>query len=499
MATLRLDTALYGGAILVDRLLGLLLLPLLARAIDRADYGAWTQTAITAGVLMPLVLFAFPTAVVRSFAGQPAAAWRWRFFGRMGAVAVALFVLCALLLLGWQEPMARLVYGQAEASTLLPALLGLLAADAGSEFGIAWLRAVGRTGWVAAVLILRSVLRYGVVLALVAGGGSVLAEWLGRYVAVQCGATILVLTGTALLLRTQAAQISTHGPTPGSAPASVAPRMGELLQFSAPLVGLALFTALNAYVDRFLLVHVLGLDGVAVYAAAVSLCGVPAVFYNVLGFTLFPVLARHWGEHRRDEAARLTTRALQVFLFLCLPVALLIALTGPRLLPLLTTAEYRAAPAVFALLGLSVTAFGLYQIVLYTLLLDGRSREVLLLAMVAAAVNLGLNLVLAPRLGALGAALAAALSHALMVGVAGRLVRRALLWDFPWGRLWPLIWRAGVAALPLAALVAALPAASWPLLGAAVAGSALLYFALDLARPASTSVMRLMWPRRTTS
>ena len=64
-STLRADTALYGTAVLIDRLLGFFLLPLLTRAISPADYGAWTQTAVAAGLLVPLVLFGAPTGVVR--------------------------------------------------------------------------------------------------------------------------------------------------------------------------------------------------------------------------------------------------------------------------------------------------------------------------------------------------------------------------------------------------------------------------------------------------
>ena len=134
--------------------------------------------------------------------------------------------------------------------------------------------------------------------------------------------------------------------------------MAELLSFSAPLVGLALFGALNASFDRFLLVQALGLEAVATYAAAVSLSAVPAVFYSVLGFTLFPVLARAWHGQRRDEAARLTGQALAVFLGLALPVALALAVAGPWLLPWLTTASYQAPWPVFAGQAVAVLAFG---------------------------------------------------------------------------------------------------------------------------------------------
>jgi len=226
----------------------------------------------------------------------------------------------------------------------------------------------------------------------------------------------------------------------------------------------------------------------------VSLCGVPALFYTVLGFTLFPVLARHWSEGRRDEAARLTTQALQVFGFLCLPVALALALAGPALLPLLSTADYRVEPAVFALLGASVAALGLYQIVLFTLLLDGRSRQVLALAVAAAALNAALNLLLAPRWGTVGAAAAAAASNAAMVLWAARLAERVMPWSFPWGRLAGVAWRAGVAALPLAWAAwpwhAAAPVSWVPVIGALVLGSG-LYFTLDWRRAGSAARMLL--------
>jgi len=128
------------------------------------------------------------------------------------------------------------------------------------------------------------------------------------------------------------------------------------------------------------------------------------------------------------------------------------ALAGPALLPLLSTADYRAEPAVFALLGLSVAAFGLYQILLYTLLLDGRSRQVLGLAVAAAALNAALNCCWR-RAGCGGAATAAAASNAAMVVWAARLAQGVMTWRFPWAGLGHISWRALAAALPLAAVL----------------------------------------------
>lgn len=474
--TLRRGTALYGAAVLVDRLLALLLLPLLTRSIGEADYGAWVQTLAGAALLLPLVLFALPTAIVRSFSAAGAA--RRRNFLRLGALVAALLLCAAVCLLVWQDAAAHWLYGDAAHAVLVPALIGIVAADATVEFATAWLRAAGRIGLIALISLLRSVLRYAVLWALV-GGSMAVSQWLGWYAACQLALALAVLVSSAKLLD-------------GAAGAGAAPRLRELLAFALPLVLLGLLTIVNASFDRFLLVQLLGLDGVAVYAAAVSLCSVSAVFYSVLGYTLFPVLARHWAEGRRAEAARLTDEALQAFAFLCLPVALALALTGPWLLPLLTTASYRAPLAVFALLGLAVTAFGIYQIMLYALLLAGRSRQVLALAAAAALANVLLNLALAPRFGLAGAAAAAAVSNVLIAALAARLTRQVLDWSFPWARLLAIAWRAALAGLPLALLPDG-GTPPWQLSLPALTVAAALYLGLDIARQAS--VTRRLLPR----
>ncbi len=423
---LRLDTALYGGAILIDRLLALLLLPLLTRAIGAADYGAWTQTLVSSSLLLPLVLFAFPTTIVRSFAARARASERLPAFARLGAIALALLAVTVLMLWAAQAPLSRLVWGDTSRANLVPALAAVLAGDAAVEFANAWLRAAGRIGWIAAGLVLRSVLRYAVVWVLVAPGGVPLAHWLPVYAAVQAALGAALLGLALVQLRRGAAAFPA---TATALPSGATPRaesLSSMLRFSAPLVALALFSAVNASLDRFLLVRGLGLDTVAVYAAAVSLCAVPAGLYSVLGFTLFPVLSRAWHEGRYSEARRLTRRALAVFAAAAVPMAAAIALAGPWLLPWLATADYRPPWPVFAGQAMAVLLFGLYQILLYALLLDGRSGRVLAMAVAAAAVNAGLNLTLIPALGMSGAALAAALSNAAMLALAWPQARRAL-------------------------------------------------------------------------
>ncbi len=469
---LRGDTALYALAVGLDRLLAFLMLPFLTRMIAPQDFGAWTQTAVSAGLLVPLVLFAFPTAIVRSFSGGAGAGAARRFFDRLGGIAGGLYVVAAGAVLAGGAAVAGWVYGDAAARALLPALLVWVAADAAIEFGIAWLRAAGRMGRVAGVLIGRSLVRYGALLVLVGGGEPPLVDWLTRFALLQAlyGAAVLVLSR---------AQLGGAG-----AGRAAATDLRELLRFAVPLVALAGFTALNAVLDRYLLLRTLDLRGLAVYAAAQSLANIPTLFHTVLGFTLFPVLARHWQAGKVDKASDLMARSLQAYLFFCVPTALLITLAGPWGLPLLTTAHYGAPRSLFAALGVSVVAFGVYQILLYALLLDGRSGQVLGLAVLATAVNAGLNLLLAPHLGATGAAAAVATANLLMAALAARLAHAVLPWRFPWAGVGRISAGALLAALPLAGAAAQAQPSAVLMLGAVLLAAA-LYLGLDLARPGS--------------
>lgn len=467
---LRGDTALYALAVGLDRLLAFLMLPFLTRLIAPQDFGAWTQTAVSAGLLVPLVLFAFPTAIVRSFSGGGGECRT--FFDRLGGIAAGLYLVAAGAVLAAGSAVAGWVYGDPTARALLPALLLWVAADAAIEFGVAWLRAAGRMGRVAGVLIGRSLVRYGTLLALVGGGEPPLAVWLMHFALLQAGYGVLVV----LLSRAQLGP-----PTQGQPQAA---ELRELLRFALPLVALAGFTSLNAVLDRYLLLRTLDLRGLAVYAAAQSLANIPTLFHTVLGFTLFPVLARHWRSGKVDKASGLVARSLQAYLFFCVPVALLITLAGPWGLPLLTTAHYGAPPSLFAALGVSVVAFGVYQILLYALLLDGRSGQVLGLAVLATAVNAGLNLLLAPRFGATGAAAAVASANLLMSALAARLAHAVLPWRFPWAAAARIGAGSLLAALPLAWAAAQQQPSAMLMLGAALLAAA-LYLGLDLARPGS--------------
>lgn len=441
---MRNETLVYGAAVFGERVLGLALLPLLTRQLAPDEYGIWTQTAAVSNLLMPIVTLGLPTAIARHLAcGAPAAQQRRLMLQSLAGVLAALAALAALAL-AWREAVAGWAYGSEAAAGFVTVLLLMLAGDALVDLLTAFWRAASQLRSIAALLLARAALRMLFMMFALALLGWPFARAFLVLAALQLG-------GVALLL------LAGAGAGRAGVQAPPAPGWGTLVRFGVPLALASLLNAAHNAADRFVLTQQLGLAALASYSAAVSLVWVGAMAYNILGFTLLPELARLWNEGRRGPVADLAARALQVFWFLALPVAVCLGGAGDRLLPAITTDAYQVGRGVWLLLGLTLLAYGTFQVALYLLLLDDQGYDSVGLLALALAVNVAANLLLVPAAGLLGAAAAAALSNLLLAALA--LFRSRRLW--PLARLArdaaALAARAALAAAALLTVRAALP------------------------------------------
>ncbi len=461
---------------MTERLLGLLLLPLLTRRLTTEEYGVWAQSAVVSSVLMPLVVFCLPAAIVKFFSTGVGDAERRRWMRRTLLLALTLFGVLGLAAWLARDVAATLAYGRADLRGYVGVLAILLATDAIFDLLMAYLRAGFRMRTIAALLVSRGGLRFGFMLLAIGSDGVLKLPFEQAFTALALLQLAVVATAFGLEWRRGSAPGSTEPAATAAAPPAVT--WPALLHFSAPLVLTSVLTSVNGFTDRFVLTHELGLHALAVYAAVASLVSVANVAYTVLGFTLFPVLSRLWSAGDRPLAARLAGDVVTVFLFMAVPFALWLACVAGTLLPLLATRAYQVPGSVVLLLGVAAIGFGLYQIVLYLLLLAGKGLRAAWLMLLAALLNAGMNLWLVPRFGLQGAAGAAALSNGLLAVAAQALARRHAQARFPWaGAL-----RIAASALAASVLLAAcewLWPGSWTGLAIGVALALLAYLGAD--------------------
>jgi len=158
-------------------------------------------------------------------------------------------------------------------------------------------------------------------------------------------------------------------------------------------------------IDQLLLYWLRDPTELGYYSVAVKLTEALNLISESAMVTVFPLLASSElaAPQRFERIYRLTLRYL---IALALPIGLLVTLEGERIIRIMFGESYLAGAPALTVLGWWV--FFAYTGAVYANLMIVRSQQrlIVLISLVALAINIGLNLLFIPRWGATGAALA---------------------------------------------------------------------------------------------
>ena len=416
------NTIFFASAMILERLISFLLLPVLTKLASPAEYAIWSQSVIISGMMIPIVLLGFQTAVVKFIPlwdNQEKSQHSVILF--MLISILTLFSLIAATALYFDSSVALLIFGSSEMSFYVPLLIGLLFSEALFEFLVGILRATNRIRRVSTYLLMKGMWRIGTIILVLIGmnGDFYTAFWL--FVSFQLVVTLLIYAKEVKLitLLRSGLDIGKH-------------HWNEVLRFSLPLVPFAVLLGINTFVDRLFITHSHDLEMLATYSAGSSLVAIIAFFYSVLGFTLFPELSKRWADGNKDGAIILLRKVIIVYLSLLLPFIVFMVIAGSDILLILTTKDYIISADVLFLLSCNIGLFGLYQISFYFILLQRGSAHAPLLVAIVSGINILFNALLVPKYGMLGAAIAGFISNSFLAIVAIYLSQKSLQWQFPW-------------------------------------------------------------------
>jgi stage V sporulation protein B len=210
------------------------------------------------------------------------------------------------------------------------------------------------------------------------------------------------------------------------------------------LIVFPLFINLDVFlVKRFLPTG----DEAGVYVAASTLGRMPFYLFTGLLLTLLPTVA-HLKESAFDRLQQIVREVNRYTLLLLLPTVTLILATADGLMPLLFGSSYSGGGNILRLLIVGMSMLVLFRIATTVLAGITNPTKVVGMTVVMILANLGLNLLLIPSLGMLGAALASVLSSAFGLLMAIIQLRRHKLFILDW----PSFRRAAIASLIAGAL-----------------------------------------------
>lgn len=389
--------ATYGVGQLLGRLASFLLLPLYTRLLRPEDYGVIAVLDLVAGVLAIVVGAGMVSAVNRfHFDAEDPESQRavWGTGTVFVGLAAAAVVLPMWLLRG----------------TLAHVILGPDVADGSRLFGLAiatlWLNTVGSlpeaylrvrkwSGLVVVISLGRLVLNVGAnVWMLVAWGWGVEGVLWGNLL------TAVVIS--TVLLAVQAAHA-----WPLSFDAGLLRRM---LAFGAPLIVTSLLALVLHDADRYLLRVFAGMEEVGIYSVAYKIG-------QAVSTLLLAPFSAIWSVSMYEIAAlpdgrRVFARVFERFVHAFGLVMLAAALFARPLLALLVPDSYAEAADIVPVICLAYLLFALHTHFNVPVLLSKSTRRMIPVFLVATVVNIAANVLLIPRLGAMGAAWASVASFA---------------------------------------------------------------------------------------
>lgn len=190
----------------------------------------------------------------------------------------------------------------------------------------------------------------------------------------------------------------------------------RIVRLSLPLGVAAICVALINRIDFVMLERMTDLRQVGLYAAAYKVSNLLESFPLILMGSIYPLMSRYAAEDPR-RLERVYSRTLWLLGAVAVPLGLGITFMAPFIVRLLFGAAFAESAAILAVL-VWATVF-LYPAVTGGNLLISLQRERISawLLLAGAALNIGLNLVLIPRHGPLGAAIATAASFfTILVG-----------------------------------------------------------------------------------
>jgi O-antigen/teichoic acid export membrane protein len=380
------DGIVYAAGTIASRGIALLLLPLYTRVLSPADYGA-LDLIVTCGVLVNLVVpLETSQALARLWNERPAgearrrlAATAWTFTLAGHALFALAGVLAAAPIAQWGLGDARFA-GAVRAGTCTIAVNGAFYL---LQNQFRWeLRprgyAVASVTYALANLLLAAAFAWGL------GAGLEGVLW------AQCAASALAaLLGFAALRGSLGLGIDRA-------------ELATMLRFSLPLVpaGVAVFASF--YVNRLMLNALATLEDVGLFGIASRVAGlVTLVLVGVQG-ALTPLVYAH---HRESETPARLARLLEGFSAVALLACMAMALFAGELIALLATPAYAAAAPLVGWLAVAALLAQMY-IFAPGIAIAKKTHWQLAITLACAVIGAGLNALLIPRSGVVGAMLA---------------------------------------------------------------------------------------------
>ncbi|MEX2137585.1 MAG: oligosaccharide flippase family protein [Chloroflexota bacterium] len=414
-------SALFVVANLLPRLGLFLLLPVYVRFMSQAEFGALMLLIPVAGLLAILFRLGLDAALMR-FHFDADGVGRSHLYASVAATTLVSGVVGVALVATVLAPMFNIIFVGIDfwplGALMVASALTLTFQYIPTVFLRATEQPVAYLAFTLSVVVATALASLVLILGFRAGTS-------GGLVGQLAGGIVTVLAAAYVLLRLGSPRVDMR-------------LVARSLRFGIPLVPHGLSQWMMNVSDRWLIGLVIGLPTIAARAEI----GIYSLGYQI-GYvvTLVAVSVQAaWTPvlYRLGELAmgpRLHRHMVTVAALLFLSLAVLLSATSHEIVAIIAPVSYARAADVISVVALGSTLYGFYVMLVGVIMLGRSTGSLPLITLAAAAVNVGFNLLLIPRLGIMGAAWSTVIGYGCYAGATYWLARHRFPLDLDWPRL----------------------------------------------------------------
>lgn len=409
------DVVIIGVANLLAALSGLILVSLLTKTLGAQGYGIWAQVDVTIQLAIGIVGLGLPFALSRFLAAETSREkLQDEFYSAFVLVALVTLV-ASILLIVFANPLAKAFF---DGATQIVRITGLIVLVWSLDLMLLGLFRARRQ--MRSYAIFMTATRYvevGLIAYFVLNGHGILSV-------VLCLLAVRALMFLILFFLIKS-QIGIKRPHFRNTKA--------YLSFSLPMIPGVISAWVIASSDRYIIGYFLGVTSVGVYSAGYNLGILPLMLAGVLGFVLPPTLSKLYDEGRMNEVKTHLSYSLKYLLMIAIPFVCGAAVLSKQVLGLFSTIEiasqgYYVVPlvALATLLVCICIPFGHILVLVKKTKIGGTAYTL------AALINLGLNLLIVPIWGILGAAITTLIAYSVLLAIEVHYSLREFRFDIDW-------------------------------------------------------------------
>lgn len=397
-APLARQTFAYGLSGLIAPIVGLITLPIFARVFTRSQYGLLELGTTMITVALTITDAGLTAAVLRSFydyrPGQERERSRVMLTGFVATTVVAVALAGAMV--AFREPIARWLFGRPGESELVVVIaLSIPALNTWRYVSQVMRVRLQAFQYLTTTLIAATVTTALGIVGVLALGWRVN----GFFFAVLVGNLVAAIYGLVVIRGGLSGRFD-------------APELKQMLAYGLPLVPAAVAAWSLALVDRIILSRLGSLAQVGQYAIANRLASLLIIGLTAFAFALTPFLLSIYSESPDQERAA-RGRTLTYLTFILSLAGLVLTLFAKELIEVLAPRFNEAYKAVGPL-ALGAIGYGLVSVLTTGFSIARKTGRLAVLAVGAAAVNIGLNFALIPVWGIVGAGVATAVGYGVL-------------------------------------------------------------------------------------